>query len=541
MLATPHGAMDAAMAAGAATAGAYWTQGFADALFVPLSATVFSDYGVSATRTGVILAVSQLSSLLLTAPASVLADAYDCHRSTYIAARVLYAFAAGCMPLLLWLYASGPLAHVGPACWAALLLVVMTLQGTFKSQAMALLDANVLAVLEPLGLRTHYGRVRLFTSLGRATGAVCGGPIYAELGGELFGGRLAATAWFAGSVVLALLGPFQHFALGSKCAKPAAVEDAEAPLLAPVADSGNVDSDDDGGADADVDVSRRRERVPSIADPVEAAAAVAELISRPVVLDDDDGADVMVTAPAPDEPTDGDSDGGGGGGGGDGLPGPPARSPLVTLMREPKLAFLFTLAAVNGIAGATFDYYVVAYARQKLGADGWVCGLITSAATVGNVPGFFFAPMMVRWLGPKWMISTSMAIAVTRCVFYTQLTRATVFLVVPISLLHGVQFSMFWSGGMELAVALSNARVAGTVQALFQGAYFGIGATLGLALGGYLYEARGPVFMFQVKAAVLVAALCVLGLTEWLRLAFARRGRASPPPPPLQSARNQVV
>ena len=299
MLATPHGAMDAAMAAGAATAGAYWTQGFADALFVPLSATVFSDYGVSATRTGIILAVSQLSSLLLTAPASVLADAYDCHRSTYIAARVLYAFAAGCMPLLLWLYTNGPLAHVGPACWAALLLVVMTLQGTFKSQAMALLDANVLAVLEPLGLRTHYGRVRLFTSLGRATGAVCGGPIYAELGGELFGGRLAATAWFAGSVVLALLGPFQHFALGSKCAKLAAVEDAEAPLLAPVADSGNVDSDDDGGADADVDVSRRRERVPSIADPVEAAAAVAELISRPVVLDDDDGADVMVQTSVP--------------------------------------------------------------------------------------------------------------------------------------------------------------------------------------------------------------------------------------------------
>ena len=78
---------------------------------------------------------------------------------------------------------------------------------------------------------------------------------------------------------------------------------------------------------------------------------------------------------------------------------------------------------------------------------------------------------------------------------------------------------------MELAAKCAGKRtgVAGTVQALFQGAYFGVGATAGLALGGYLYEQYSPIVMFEVKVVVLVFALALLLVGELIVWLLRRR------------------
>jgi len=491
---------------------AYAMQGFADALFVPLAATIFLDYGIKSEATGIILAASQLSSLVLTAPLSMLADVFRCHKKAYVASRLLYSLSAGAMPLLLWQFVDGRLAHVSKTVWYVCLLVVMAVQGTLKSQAMTLQDANVLELLEPVGLRTYYGRVRLWTSLGRATGAFCGGPIYAELGGQLLGGQLAALAWFVGSVILAAIAPLQRFSF--RFEEPAEKDEEQREPLLRVE---SAQSDDDGGGGGgggvgvgDVgngDEGQEGQNQPN-ADMQEDDVPEQQL---DVSMDDGDEASVPLTNLAGDYRSERRRE--------------KKKSPLVALLCSPRLAFLFVIAAVNGIAGATFDYYVVAYARKSLGADGWVCALITTASTVGNVPGFFFAPVVLRNLGPRTMVAASMSLAILRCVSYALLRPSTVNWVIPISLLHGIQFSFFWTGGMELAAKCAGKRtgVAGTVQALFQGAYFGVGATAGLALGGYLYEEYSPIVMFEVKVVVLVFALALLLVGELIVWLLRRR------------------
>eukprot|EP01043_Picozoa_sp_COSAG02_P008453 COSAG02_NODE_270_length_26392_cov_29.151980_16_plen_455_part_00 len=148
------------------------------------------------------------------------------------------------------------------------------------------------------------------------------------------------------------------------------------------------------------------------------------------------------------------------------------RQSLRSFLLNAEVIVFFLCMAINGVAGATYDNFVVLFAKQKLDASGYVLGLLTTATGIANTLMWWIQPYMIKSLGSRLTLCVAMSSTVVRCVLYTIATEP--WQVVAIQLLHGVSWVCIWSGGTAFAHEMAPPHLKSTAQGILNSVYGGV-------------------------------------------------------------------
>jgi MFS family permease len=149
-------------------------------------------------------------------------------------------------------------------------------------------------------------------------------------------------------------------------------------------------------------------------------------------------------------------------------------------------------------------------------------GLSIVCAVASEIPLFFFSKQVLAVLGDDLSILISQACFVVRVVSYTLIPRSIPWLVLPIELLHGPFFTLFWTASVATVSRCAPAGIEATAQGALSAVYTGLGYGTGSVVGGKVYSAAGPVLLFR-GSAVVMAALMAYTIASSLVLRFVSK------------------
>lgn len=101
-------------------------------------------------------------------------------------------------------------------------------------------------------------------------------------------------------------------------------------------------------------------------------------------------------------------------------------------------------------------------------------GISLTVTCVSETVVFYFAERIKSALGTWGCLNLIFLAFILRMAAYTGLPHApTLWLVLPVELLHGLTFGLAWSVGTGYFAAIAPKGTEATFQSFFQGAYFG--------------------------------------------------------------------
>ena len=176
------------------------------------------------------------------------------------------------------------------------------------------------------------------------------------------------------------------------------------------------------------------------------------------------------------------------------------------LVAVPELVALYGLAVVTGSSTGVIDTFLGLY-LQDLGGGSLILGVIMTCMCLGEIPVFFFAGRLIDRLGCVGVIHLAMLSYVVRLLLYFFLQwTPSVWLVLPVELLHGFTFGGLWAASTEhlsrIAKREGHTPLLTTSVATFQCIHFGLGFGVGAFAGGVVYQRWSAATLFLLWAAV---------------------------------------
>ena len=182
------------------------------------------------------------------------------------------------------------------------------------------------------------------------------------------------------------------------------------------------------------------------------------------------------------------------------------------LLSDRRWMVFLGVAFISGLGGASINNFLFLHLKS-LGASEGLMGLFLTAATLSELPVFFFSDRMLRRWGARNLLTLSLFAFVLRALAYAFIPSA--WLSLPIQLLHGLTFSITWAAGSTYARQIAPPGMGATAQSLFIATIFGLGGTAGALLSGTLYQAVGSARMyFWMAFIILIAAIAFLILVR---------------------------
>jgi PPP family 3-phenylpropionic acid transporter len=198
--------------------------------------------------------------------------------------------------------------------------------------------------------------------------------------------------------------------------------------------------------------------------------------------------------------------------------GQPLWQGIQTLASNRPLLIFLASVLFAGMGSGIVNNYLFLYLAD-LGASETLMGLSLAVATLSEMPVFFFSAGLLRKLGARGLLFLSLLAYVVRLLAYTLMPA--VWLALPINLLHGLTFSALWVAGVSYANEVAPKGLGATAQGLFTGVTMGLGAAVGVLLGGTLYDSLGPAVMFRAAACFVAVGLLFFAVA-------GRSGRGTP-------------
>jgi len=172
------------------------------------------------------------------------------------------------------------------------------------------------------------------------------------------------------------------------------------------------------------------------------------------------------------------------------------------------LFLLFCVFLVSAFATTIWNFYAIY--MKDIGASSSLVGYGISFQGLCELPLFYFSARIIFRMGLKaTLIMTILATAI-RLVLYN-ITRNPV-AAIPIEMLHGFSWSLFWVACVESVNKLVNEKWMATGQSLLYAAYFGVGTIAGNFWTGYLSKQMkiADIFLLNAAAVFVVALLLLL-------------------------------
>jgi MFS transporter, PPP family, 3-phenylpropionic acid transporter len=187
-----------------------------------------------------------------------------------------------------------------------------------------------------------------------------------------------------------------------------------------------------------------------------------------------------------------------------------AYSNIWGVIKNPALLFLFFCVFVVSVGATAIWNFYSAYMKEN-GATDSLVGYGLSFQGLCELPLFYFSARIILRLGLKTTLVITVLATAIRMLLYS--VTKNPYTALPIELLHGFSWSLFWVVCVEYVNKLVDERWLATGQSLLYAAYFGIGAIAGNYWTEY-FLARGvklsEVFLINAGLVFSVAVLIIL-------------------------------
>lgn len=177
------------------------------------------------------------------------------------------------------------------------------------------------------------------------------------------------------------------------------------------------------------------------------------------------------------------------------------------------LFLLFCVFLVSMGATAIWNFYST-YLKENGGTDSLV-GYGLSFQGLCELPIFYFSARIILKLGLKTTLLITVMATVVRMVLYHFIK--TPLATLPVELLHGFSWSLFWVVCVEYVNKLVDEHWLATGQSLLYAAYFGVGAIAGNYWASYSIDKGmkvSDVFLLNAGVVFIVVLLLLFFMKE---------------------------
>ncbi|MBL7763980.1 MAG: MFS transporter [Chitinophagaceae bacterium] len=182
-----------------------------------------------------------------------------------------------------------------------------------------------------------------------------------------------------------------------------------------------------------------------------------------------------------------------------------AYSNVWAVIKNPQLLFLLTCVFLVSVGATSIWNFYSTYLKENGASDSFV-GYGLSFQGLCELPIFYFSARIILKLGLKTTLSITVLATALRLILYylIKIPVATI----PVELLHGFSWSLFWVACVEYVNKLVNERWQATGQSLLYAAYFGAGAIAGNYWVQYFLDKNmkmADVFLINAALIFIVA------------------------------------
>lgn len=180
------------------------------------------------------------------------------------------------------------------------------------------------------------------------------------------------------------------------------------------------------------------------------------------------------------------------------------------VIRNPSLLFLLLCVFLVSVGATAIWNFYSAYLKENSASDSLV-GYGLSFQGLCELPIFYFSARVILKLGLKTTLLITVIATVIRMLLYHFIKTPVATL--PVELLHGFSWSLFWVVCVEYVNQLVDERWQATGQSLLYAAYFGAGAIAGNYWVQYFLGKRMKVAdVFLINAGVVFGVVVLLML-----------------------------
>lgn len=178
------------------------------------------------------------------------------------------------------------------------------------------------------------------------------------------------------------------------------------------------------------------------------------------------------------------------------------------LFRKRGLSWLLICVFLVSVGGTAIWNFYSLYMKEN-GASATLVGYALSFQGLCEIPFFYFASRIISRLGLRVTLVITALATVTRLILYSLVSDPL--LAIPIELLHGISWSLFWAACVEYVGAMVDKAQLATGQSLLYAAYYGAGAVAGNYWTGFLYDGGYKLSaIFSMNAGIVALAAVML-------------------------------
>jgi PPP family 3-phenylpropionic acid transporter len=146
---------------------------------------------------------------------------------------------------------------------------------------------------------------------------------------------------------------------------------------------------------------------------------------------------------------------------------------------------------------------------DSMGADKGLIGIASTMGAIVEIPFMMFSPFLLRRFGAARLLLVAFSLNVVRYSLLAWMPSPG--WAVPINIINGPAFVLFWNGAITLANKMAPPGMAGTAQGLLSST-MSLAGVAGALLTGVLFDRLGPHGLFTVMAVIVAVALILFGL-----------------------------
>jgi len=182
---------------------------------------------------------------------------------------------------------------------------------------------------------------------------------------------------------------------------------------------------------------------------------------------------------------------------------------IKTVVQNPALIFLLVCVFFVSTGATTIWNFYSLYMKEN-GASASLVGYGLSFQGLCELPLFYFSAKIILRLGLKTTLVITVVATAIRMLLYSVIKTPVA--AIPVEMLHGISWSLFWVACVEYVNKLVDERWLATGQSLLYASYFGAGAIAGNYWTGYLYDKHikiADIFLLNAGAVIIVALLLI--------------------------------